>query len=155
MEAVWISTPSPCARMKGSATVTQYIALLRLPRTSSSTPSVDSTDQRRGVMFNPALFTRISSRPKRLAMKAPMAFTAAASIRSAGWTSATPPIAAMRDATESSGARRRPVRISVAPSSANLSAAASPIPLPAPVTQATLPSSRFIAAVLPLSVTTA
>src|SRR5262249_8157266 len=45
----------------------------------------------------------------------------------------------MRRATPSSFSRVRPVRMTVAPSSARPRAAASPMPLPAPVTQAIFP----------------
>src|SRR5579863_3889480 len=47
----------------------------------------------------------------------------------------------MRAATPSSGSRRRPVSTTAAPSSASINAAASPMPVPAPVTQATFPVS--------------
>src|SRR4051794_3391797 len=48
----------------------------------------------------------------------------------------------MRAAPSSSGSRRRPVSTSEAPSFANARAAASPMPLPPPVTQTTFPSNR-------------
>ena len=62
IDAVWMISPSCCARMNGSATVTQYSAADRLPCTSVSMLSGVSLSQCRSTMFTPALFTRMSSR---------------------------------------------------------------------------------------------
>ena len=86
IEAVWISRPSFCARISGSATVTQYSACDRLPCTSVSMPSGVSLSQCRSTMFTPALFTRMSSRPNVLLMNSPTFCTCFVSVSSAGCT---------------------------------------------------------------------
>ena len=54
------------------------------------------------------------------------------------WITWLPPI---KPAVSSSGGMRRPVKATLAPARANAIAQARPIPLPAPVIHATLPSS--------------
>ena len=56
---------------------------------------------------------------------------------------ASPPVAAILAATASAAGERISARITRAPSAANFSAAASPIPLPAPLMKARLPLSRM------------
>ena len=93
-------------------------------------------------MLEPALLTRMSRRPN--------SFSIASAIRDASSARDMSPLMnarrprrsfAMRAATASSGSFRRPVSITLAPSWRSASAPASPMPLPAPVTHATLPST--------------
>ena len=68
------------------------------------------------------------------------------SLKSPGAALAAPPASRIRPRTDSSGASRRPVKTTVAPADAGVCAAASPIPEPAPVIQATLPGNAFMIA---------
>src|SRR5579872_423549 len=99
-------------------------------------------------MLSPALLTRMSSRRKRSRMNSAIRSAVADCARSPSCTCAAPPLAWMRSATLASGARRRPLSTTVAPSRASISAAASPMPLPAPVTHAVFPCKAAIASLL-------
>src|SRR5580704_3895480 len=96
-------------------------------------------DQARSRMFSPALLIRMSSRPNFFPIRWAVASTAALSTTSSISIAALPPAAAMRRAVSSSGALRRPDSTTSQPALARAIAVARPIPLPAPVTHATLP----------------
>ena len=96
-------------------------------------------DRRRPAPRRPALLNSRSSRPNRSPTIAKSASTAASSVMSAGTTIASAPAAAQRSrAVSSSGARRRPTSTTVKPAPASPTAAARPIPEPAPVMSAIL-----------------
>ena len=99
----------------------------------------ESRFQLRSGMLDPALLTRMSRRPNSFSIASAIADASSERDMSPGWTRAVPPCFAMRAATASRGSLRRPVNITLAPSSSSASAPASPIPLPAPVTHATFP----------------
>src|SRR4030095_11760727 len=60
-----------------------------------------------------------------------------------GTARACPPAGAIWSATSSSSSLRRPVIVTLAPSCANVRAMAAPMPVPPPVTMATLSASRM------------
>ncbi len=88
----------------------------------------------------PAQFTAISSLPNRLAVLATNVCSAAPSDTSHGSKNASAPPCSIRRTTASPSARLRPQMASFAPARASPLAIASPMPLVAPVTSATLPS---------------
>src|ERR1700730_7826038 len=90
----------------------------------------------------PALLTSTSIRCQRSSAAATAPSTAAASLTSGECVHALPPAAAISCAACSSGLLRRPISITSAPSLANRSAIARPIPCPAPVTTMFRPSKR-------------
>src|ERR1700693_1146980 len=92
----------------------------------------------------PALLTSTSICCQRCRATATASSTAAASPTSAGCVHALPSAAAISCAACSSGSRRRPISITSAPSAANRSAMARPIPWPAPVTTTFRPSKRRV-----------
>ena len=85
----------------------------------------------------------MSSRPNSAPISAATEPIRAPSVTSADFTKAPGPI---RRAVSCNASARRPVSTNVAPSSASAMLAAWPIPLPAPVTHATLPVKRPITA---------
>src|SRR5258707_319183 len=88
----------------------------------------------------PATFTRISMRPPYAALAALAASSHCfASVRSHGTMIASPPAACTAQATGSIALVSRPTRASRAPSAANASVIAAPIPLAGPVMTATRP----------------
>ena len=93
----------------------------------------------RSVTLRPALANSRSMRPWRATIPSATAWQASPSTTSSGATSALPPAASMRAAAAASGASRRPDRTTVIPAAASVSAVASPMPEPAPVTQAIFP----------------
>src|SRR5918996_234283 len=92
----------------------------------------------------PALFTSTSTRPKRSSVHRANAAAASASSRSTARAAQRPPAFSIVFATPSMGACRRPHITTCAPSAASILAAHSPMPLPAPVTIATCPSSTLM-----------
>ena len=107
-------------------------------RSHSSSPS--STI---GVTFwpNPALFTRMSSRPCVCATSAKNASTAAVDVTSRRAAAAVSPSPARAPATASAFSRCRSAMITAAPLAARVSAMPRPSPCAAPVTTATCPES--------------
>src|SRR5690606_33589925 len=114
--------------------------------TTSSQPSVDMVFRLRlpPPMFVPALVTRMSMRPCRFSMSAAVAATAALSATSSSVASALPAFFNSASALSLVGALR-PEMTAWAPARASSSAPASPMPLPPPVIQATLPFSAAAA----------
>lgn len=89
----------------------------------------------------PALANTRSTRPSSAATRSAAAVTALRSVTSSGTASAVPPSAVMRSTSASRLSLRRAATATFAPSRANRSAVASPIPLDAPVTTAVRPVS--------------
>src|SRR5262245_19951440 len=109
---------------------------------SVSMPSEVKVRQARSGMLAPALLTTTSNRPRLALIASAIFLTSPFLLRSAGSTRALPAVVALiRCATASRGPVRRPLRTTVIPSSASAIAPASPMPVPAPVTHATLPVS--------------
>ena len=106
-------------------------------RSTSCQRSSDSASERR--MERPALFTRMSAPPNRCSTMSQSPSTASRSDRSHAIAVAVPPRAVIRAATASSRSARRATRITSAPSAANCSAPASPIPEDDPVIRTRLP----------------
>src|SRR6185369_7282564 len=94
----------------------------------------------------PALLTRISRLSQTVRKRVYIFSTARPSATSAGTPIARPPAAVISSTTLCAASSRMSLIATIAPSRANSSAIARPIPEPAPVTRATLPSS-----VMPLS----
>src|SRR5579872_1120067 len=93
----------------------------------------------------PALFTRMSRRPKPSTARAISAAAPAGSTALSALTRAWPPAAVISSTTSVAGAGSTSLTTTCAPSAANSFAVAAPIPRPAPVTIATRLSSRPIA----------
>src|SRR5271165_1890805 len=92
--------------------------------------------------ITPALLTRMSIRPALERTSAITRGASAASVRSAGTTIGSGPAEAIRVARSSRRSARRATIATVAPSAARASAVASPMPLDAPVTTATVDARR-------------
>ncbi|MNL44871.1 hypothetical protein D3C87_1674730 [compost metagenome] len=93
----------------------------------------------------PALATTMSSRPKCPSVSATSARIAPSSVTSATLALALPPAFSISAAVASTSSRVRLITTTAAPSRASFNAVALPIPDPAPVTSATLPSRNVIA----------
>src|SRR5215210_6540071 len=91
--------------------------------------------------ITPALFTRMSTRPSSSLACRTRACAASSSVTSHSTESALPPLPLIRSTSSESRSFRRAATTTDAPSAANASAVASPMPLDAPVITATLPSS--------------
>jgi hypothetical protein len=85
----------------------------------------------------PALLKAMSSRPNRPMVAEINAATAFASLMSVGITAAWRPSRAISAATARNSVSRRAANMTAAPLRAKASAAARPMPVPAPVTRAT------------------
>ena len=107
-------------------------------RSHSSSPSSTM-----GVTFwpSPALFTRMSSRPRVCTTSAKNASTAAVDVTSRRAAAAVSPSPARAPATASAFSRCRSAMITAAPLAARVSAMPRPSPCAAPVTTATCPES--------------
>jgi hypothetical protein len=92
----------------------------------------------------PALLTSVSSRPSSDVVRSTAAIACCWSVTSASITSAVPPSSRICLARPSSRSTRRAASATAAPSRARYRAVASPMPLDAPVTRATVPSSRSV-----------
>src|SRR5438105_9390913 len=87
----------------------------------------------------PALLKSMSKRPQTSLVRANSARTEAGSLTSVGTGSSALSACWARRVVSSRGAARRPARITAYPAACRASAAARPMPLPAPVTSAILP----------------
>src|SRR5438105_1380320 len=92
----------------------------------------------------PALLNSTSSRPNVALVLANNASTEAGSLTSVGTPSALTCSFSISPTTALSGSGRRPAITTAKPSRANASAEALPIPLPPPVTKATLPFDAML-----------
>ncbi len=95
-----------------------------------------------------ALLTTTSSRPNSATHPVTAAATSSYLRTSAGNTFATPPVSVMWAATASSFSLVRPRRATLHPCAASMRARPAPMPLPPPVTKATLPTRRSLAKTL-------
>ena len=91
--------------------MTQWKTALRLTARIRSTLAGVSSAKERSRRLAPALLTRMSMRPSSERIQSAMAWTAVASVTSAGLGWAVPPARAMSAATRSSSSGRRPVRM--------------------------------------------
>src|SRR5579884_2783077 len=115
-------------------------ALRLVSMTASQSASVRSTAGPRRLI--PATLTSTSSRPKASTVLVTIACTWAISATSVGSASARVPSCSASAAQDSNASTVRLASASVAPARPSPSAIARPIPRDAPVTSATLPSSR-------------
>src|SRR5437016_124783 len=92
----------------------------------------------------PALLIRMSTPPNVVTAHAPSSRASCGFVRSHVLLTAVPLSRWISATTCSRGSLRRPAMATRAPSAASMSAVARPMPEPAPVTSATLPSSVFM-----------
>src|SRR5215831_11342930 len=95
-------------------------------------------------MFTPALQTRMSTLPWRARIAFAARSTASRSVTSTASTSASPPARSIRRRVSSSASARRPDATTRAPALPSSAAAAWPMPLPPPVTQAIFPARLML-----------
>src|SRR5712691_655289 len=140
---MWTMLPPPRVRMAPAASLVTTKAPTRLMRSTSakSTAAISTSAERRRTA---AELTRISTPPCSRAAVATSRSTSASLATSPLTALAWPPDLAMVSTTSASGSGRRPKTTTRAPSLAKRMAVARPIPVPAPVTIATLPSSVAI-----------
>src|ERR1700683_3560157 len=89
----------------------------------------------------PSLWMSVSRRPSPSTVRSTAPTACCSSVTSHSSTSAVPPWSLMSAASASSRSPRRAASATAAPSAASAVAAAAPMPLEAPVTSATVPSS--------------
>src|SRR5712692_2421953 len=140
---MWTIAPPPAATWVRATRCAIRKAPRRFVARMRSQPSSSISRNARSSAM-PALLTSTSIRSQRSSAAATAPSTAAASLTSAECVHALPPAAAISCAAWSSGSRRRPISITSAPSAANRSAIARPIPCPAPVTTTVRPSKRRV-----------
>src|SRR6266403_1913155 len=99
----------------------------------------------------PALFTSTFSRPNRSTVPFTARSTSRARVTSHSIANPAPPCFWISLITSRSFSSRRPATVTLAPSRANASAIARPIPVPPPVISATLPESRVTDFPIPAS----
>src|SRR5213080_3934350 len=143
--------PRRCSRMRRVACRVQLKVPFRwTPMTASHSSSLMLKIMRSRRM--PALFTRMSIAPNSLTAVSTMRSAAAKSATLSALATARPPRARIASTTSSATRREAPrpstsaprsLTTTAAPSAASSSAMARPMPRPAPVTTAALPSSRF------------
>src|ERR1700722_5814432 len=141
--AVLIITPPPCFIMCGIA----YLHPKNTPfRHTSTTQSHSSSLVSTTVLGTktPALLNRISRRPNPRTVSSTMRSTSAATRTSTETDFATPPAFSISAAVLLADSDRTSATITFAPSRANRSALARPIPEPAPVISATLSLSSMM-----------
>src|SRR5216684_4215707 len=115
-------------------------------RKTSITPSqISSPVSCSGPACNrlPALLTSTSTRSNVASVACTARWTSASSVTLPGTASAWLPAAVIVSTISPSISLRRPVIVTLAPSRANVVAMAAPMPLPPPVTMATLSASRM------------
>src|SRR5258708_31509067 len=145
VDAVLTMTPPPCATITGSTCLQPRKTLFRLRSIwASHTSSLISTGPPGAEP--PTLLSSTSIRPNRLWHASTMARTAALSVTSQPCVATVPPVSRIRSKVSAIAAASLSTANTLAPSSANSTAAARPLPQPgptepAPVITATLPSS--------------
>src|SRR5438128_1573584 len=139
-EDVLTIAPPPCLRISGIScfihrnTLRRLVSMIRF-HSSSSYSAVGA-----GFLGSmPALLNAQSSRPTDSTVLARAAFTSAARVTSHRTASARPPCFSIRRAVSWLPCSDTSAATTLAPSRANASAAARPMPLAAPVTNATFP----------------
>src|SRR5215207_3392082 len=93
--------------------------------------------------ITPALLTRMSNRPSASTVRSTVVIACSRSVMSDSTASARPPPDSSSETSASSRSLRRATTATAAPWVARLRAVAAPMPLLAPVTSATVPSSAF------------
>ncbi len=148
IDAVFTTCPSPCATIPGTNARTPWMTPHRL------TPSVHSQSAALSVHIGPAppptpaLLHTTCTAPKRSTARAASASTeapSATSVRTASTPARAPSMASIAPAVSASAASSTSASTTLIPSAANLVARLLPMPLPAPVTTATLPTRSFTA----------
>src|SRR6185312_5376355 len=137
--------PPPASSMCGIAYFDVQNMLVRVPRTMSSHSWVDSSVTGLKLTLTSAvgaaLLMRVVIGPYASTVAATASWTLASSATSRGTNMASPPASRIRWTFFSPLSTERPLRTTLAPSSANTSAMVRPMPRVEPVTSATLPSS--------------
>ena len=130
--------PPPALIISGTAYLPASAAALTVTANaaSQSASSMSTTD---AFLPDQALFIRMSIRPYVAAAKPMSPRRSAARVTSAAKKLAVPPAARMPRTTSSPACARRPLTTTFAPSSANSSAVARPMPAVDPVTTAAFP----------------
>ena len=142
MEDVLTMEPPPARRISGMAALVPRktpLALMSITRSHSSTV----VSSRVPLDSTPALFTRISSLPKRLTAVATASCHAASLVTSSGTKTHSPPDSLISASVRRPSYSRMSPMTTLAPSLANNFASAAPIPLAPPLISATLFSSRM------------
>src|SRR5258705_1785411 len=132
--------PRPRSRMMGATVLVRMKAPTRLMRSTwaKSAALMSRSGERRRIA---AELTRTST-PPCSARAAPTNRDTSASLPTSPLTAdAVPPALRMASTASARGSGRRPKTTTLAPSAANSSAVARPMPVPPPATSATLPSS--------------
>ncbi len=137
----WLTIdPPPAATIERAATREhRNVPLALTAKHRSQSSSVASITE--PLLFTPALLYNTSTRPNSLLIWANALSTWAGSAMSAPTATALPPAPAISAAVSLAASAAMSTSATAAPSRANNSAAARPIPDPAPVTTATLPAS--------------
>src|SRR6266542_2115664 len=132
--------PRPRSRMRGATVLVRMKAPTRLMRSTSakSAALMSRSGERRRTA---AELTRTSTPPCSVRASATNRVTSASLPTSPLTAEAVPPALRMASTVSARGSGRRPKMTTLAPSAANSSAVARPMPLPPPATNATLPSS--------------
>src|ERR1700733_13355284 len=140
--------PPPAATMPGAAAWEhRNVPLALTAKLRSQSSSVASiTDP---ALFTPALLYNTSTRPYSLRICSKALVTCSRSATLATTGSAVPPEAAISPAVSLAASALRSTTATAAPSRANRTAAARPMPDPAPVTTAVLPASLPVIASRP------
>src|SRR5215470_7836131 len=144
VDAVIRNTPRRCFFMTGSAylapsqTPLTFTAMMR-SKIASSTSSTSSGD-----WGTPALAKKMSRVPQAASARSTIIWLSAARVTSARSASARPPVFSICSAVDFAPASFMSTIATRAPSRAIASAEAAPIPEPAPVITATLPSSLIV-----------
>src|SRR5262245_42817662 len=135
--------PRPRSRMRGATVLVSTKAPTRLMR-STSAKSAALISRRAERRRTAAEFTSTST-PPYSARAEPTSCATSASLPTSPLTAvATPPAWEMAVTVSARGSGRRPKMTTRAPSLANSSAVARPMPVPPPATMVTLPSSVFM-----------
>src|SRR3989454_8607701 len=135
--------PPPWRCMCGITPREKRNTLLR--NTSNTSSQISWAGSCKGPACNrlPALLTSTSTRPNVASVACTARCTSASSVTLPGTASARPPAAVIESAVSSRISLRRPVVVTLAPSRANVVAMAAPVPVPPPLTMATLSASRI------------
>src|SRR5262245_24555576 len=144
IDEILTMTPPPDARMAAMASCVPSTTPRRFVSSTRSQPSGSSSgNTTRGdapASTTPALFTRMSSRPKRVWTSSNILRIAPSFATSAAIGTERPLPSSMRRTVSSAIAPSISLTTTVAPPRASCRAVARPIPEPAPVTSATCPS---------------
>src|SRR3712207_6448403 len=141
MLAMFTMTPDPCRRMTGRAACAPYTDPIRLTSSVLRNSSI-SVSSKSDQTMTPAQFTQASIRPHRSTAARATFWTCSGTVTSHGTSRASPPRSSASRATASRSRARLAARTTRAPLLASASDMALPLPLVAPVTTTTQPSTR-------------